>query len=266
VVGVKPSFGLVPQWPLGAFGHVAVAGPMTRSVKDAALMLGTLAGYHKADPFSLDLPRHDYMVGIEEGVRGMKIGILRHPGFDADAGEEEWGAVEQARLLLEQQGAVVSEIDVNLPDVSWVFQNIWGAALARQAALTPADRRGDLDPGILAVADKFRDVSGQMMVEAEALRVLAAHIMAGLEVDAILCPTVPQAASLVDEVFADPVQALWKNWAPWTFLYNLTRQPALSVPVGVNKDGLPLAVQIAAKLYRDDVALKIGFALERALG
>jgi aspartyl-tRNA(Asn)/glutamyl-tRNA(Gln) amidotransferase subunit A len=153
-----------------------------------------------------------------------------------------------------------------LPDVSWVFQNIWGAALARQAALTPADRRGDLDPGILAVADKFRDVSGQMMVEAEALRVLAAHIMAGLEVDAILCPTVPQAASLVDEVFADPVQALWKNWAPWTFLYNLTRQPALSVPVGVNKDGLPLAVQIAAKLYRDDVALKIGFALERALG
>jgi aspartyl-tRNA(Asn)/glutamyl-tRNA(Gln) amidotransferase subunit A len=65
--------------------------------------------------------------------------------------------------------------------------------------------------------------------------------------------------------FDDPVHALWNDWAPWTFLFNLTRQPAISIPVGVNGAGLPRAVQIASALYRDDIALRAARAVERAL-
>jgi len=76
---------------------------------------------------------------------------------------------------------------------------------------------------------------------------------------------VPSCAPPVDKPIGDPVAALWNDWAPWTFLFNLTRQPAISVPVGVNAAGLPRGVQIAAGLYRDDIVLRAARALERAL-
>jgi aspartyl-tRNA(Asn)/glutamyl-tRNA(Gln) amidotransferase subunit A len=101
------------------------------------------------------------------------------------------------------------------------------------------------------------------MLEAEALRVQAAHAMAAAEYDALICPCVPQAAPLAGARVADPVAALWQNWAPWTFLFNLTRQPAISVPMGVNAAALPLAVQIAAKMYEDAVLLRVARAVER---
>jgi aspartyl-tRNA(Asn)/glutamyl-tRNA(Gln) amidotransferase subunit A len=100
-------------------------------------------------------------------------------------------------------------------------------------------------------------------LEAEALRVQAAHAMAAAPFDAFLCPCVPGAAPLAEAVVADPVASLWREWAPWTFLFNLTRQPAISVPVGTNEAGLPLAVQVAAPLYGDDVALRVARTVEK---
>src|ERR1700710_2630649 len=83
IVGLKPSFGRVPQWPLGAFGHVAVAGPMARTVRDTALMLNVLARFDARDPFALPDDSRDWRTGIEAGVRGMRIAVLRNPGFPA---------------------------------------------------------------------------------------------------------------------------------------------------------------------------------------
>jgi aspartyl-tRNA(Asn)/glutamyl-tRNA(Gln) amidotransferase subunit A len=85
-------------------------------------------------------------------------------------------------------------------------------------------------------------------------------------VDAIICPAVPHCAPLAEAEAADPVTALWQDWAPWTFLFNLTRQPALSLPMGVNPAGLPTAVQISAPLYRDDVVLRVARAVEKGGG
>ena len=116
------------------------------------------------------------------------------------------------------------------------------------------------------MAARFRDTPALELMQAEAVRVEAAHVMAGLEVDAILCPAVPHCAPLAEAKVADPVAALWRNWAPWTFLFSLTRQPAISVPMGVNAAGLPTAVQIAAPIYRDDVVLRVARAVERAVG
>ncbi len=126
VVGLKPSFGRVPQWPLGAFGPVAVAGPIGRSVRDVALLLSALAGFNPADPFSLPEPQRDFCAGLEEGVKGLRIGILRRPGFDAPADEAAWAAVEEARVILAGQGATIFEIAPELPDVSQLFPQTLG--------------------------------------------------------------------------------------------------------------------------------------------
>ena len=266
VVGLKPTFGRVPQWPLGAFGPVAVAGPIGRSVRDVALLLSAMAGFNPADPFSLPEPKRDFCAGLEEGVKGLRIGILRRPGFDAPADEAAWAAVEEARAILAGQGAAIFEIAPELPDVSQLFVKLWGVALAKAVGEVAQDQRALMEPGLLAVAARFRDVSGLELLEAEAARVQAAHEMAALEVDAILCPCVPHAAPLADAQVPDAVAALVQNWAPWTVLFSLTRQPAVSLPMGVDAAGLPMAVQIAAPLYRDDVVLRVARAVERGLG
>jgi aspartyl-tRNA(Asn)/glutamyl-tRNA(Gln) amidotransferase subunit A len=269
VVGVKPSFGRVPQWPLGAFGPVAVAGPMARSVTDAALMLSAMAGFDWRDPFSLPDPPRDLSAGLEDGVAGLRVGILRRPGFEAPATDAMWQAVERAAEALRVQGAQVTEAEVEVPDTRKIFVRVWGLALARLAELVPADRHALLDRGILRVRDLARDLSPTAYLEAEALRVEVAHRLAKLhaeEFDVLLSPCVPDVAPRADALMDRPEELLWSAWAPWTFTYNLSRQPAASVPAGLDANGLPLAVQVAAALYRDDLALLAARAVERALG
>jgi aspartyl-tRNA(Asn)/glutamyl-tRNA(Gln) amidotransferase subunit A len=82
--------------------------------------------------------------------------------------------------------------------------------------------------------------------------------------DLVLCPCVPNPPMPVDAPVPDPIEALWTQWAPWTFTFSLTRQPAISVPVGLSQSGLPMAVQIAAALYRDDLVLRAARAIEMA--
>ncbi|MGE4044621.1 MAG: amidase family protein, partial [Acetobacteraceae bacterium] len=82
--------------------------------------------------------------------------------------------------------------------------------------------------------------------------------------DLVLCPVVPSGPPLADAPVADPVRALWTEWAPWTFTFNLTRQPAITVPLGLRADGLPNSVQIAAAQYRDDLVLRAARVIEVA--
>ena len=107
---------------------------------------------------------------------------------------------------------------------------------------------------------------GRPLIEAEALRIEAAHAMARLHqrYDLVLCPTVPGLAPLADAPIGDPAETLWTSWAPWTFVFNLTRQPAITVPMGFAANGLPRSVQIAAALYRDDLVLRAARTLEVA--
>ncbi len=267
VVGLKPTFGRVPQWPLGAFGNVAVAGPITRTVRDAALMLNVLASFDPRDPFCLPSENADYRTGIEDGVKGLRIGILRSPGFAAQADADAWDALEITRKILEDSGATVIDADIALPDSSEIFSKIWGAALARLVAMVPAEKHHLLDAGLTAVAAQFANVTASDMIEAEALRLTASHAMAQLHTsyDAVICPCVPSCAPRAGQKLTDPVHALWHDWAPWTFLFNLTRQPAISIPIGVNANNLPRAVQIATALYNDSLLLRIARTVERAM-
>jgi aspartyl-tRNA(Asn)/glutamyl-tRNA(Gln) amidotransferase subunit A len=266
LVGLKPSYGRVPQWPAGAFAAVACLGPMTRNVRDAALMFSVLARYDLRDPFCIPDDPRDWRDGIEDGVAGLRVGVLRRPGFDAPIDADGLAAVEHAASILTEAGATVEEAAADLPDTSAVFSRVWGAALARLVAILPEDRRGLLDPGIREVAERLGGMSAVAFMDAEAMRAAAGHAMARLHqrVDLVLCPTVPAGPPLADAPTVDPVQALWREWAPWTFTFNLTRQPAITMPLGFGAAGLPRSVQLAAAQYRDDLVLRAARVLELA--
>jgi aspartyl-tRNA(Asn)/glutamyl-tRNA(Gln) amidotransferase subunit A len=266
VVGLKPSFGRVPQWPLGAFATVAVAGPMTRTVRDAALMLGPLAQHDWRDPYCVPEGPRDWLQGIEDGVAGLRVARLRHPGFDAPVDACGLAAVDRAAELLARHGATVEDADPGLPDTGHLFATLWSTALRMVVADTAEERRSLLDPGLLELA-AAPEPPGTTIMRAAAQQVQAAHAMARLHrtFDLVLCPTVPGPPPLADAPTTEPVRRLLQDWAPWTFAFNLTRQPAITLPMGARADGLPNSVQIAAAVLRDDLVLRAARTIERTL-
>ena len=266
VVGLKPSFGRVPQWPLGAFATVAVAGPMTRTVREAALMLGAMARHDWRDPFALPDEPRDWTDGIEQGVAGLRVAVLRNPGFDAPLDADGVAAVDQAAQLLHDAGAEIEAADPGLPDTGHLFATLWSTALRLVVQATPPEARALLDPALVALAEA-PDPPGTVLMQAAAQQVQAAHAMARLHrrFDLVLCPTVPGPPPRADASTTDPVRNLLTTWAPWTFAFNLTRQPAITLPMGRAPTGLPRSVQLAAALYRDDLVLRAARTLERSL-
>jgi aspartyl-tRNA(Asn)/glutamyl-tRNA(Gln) amidotransferase subunit A len=266
LVGLKPTYGRIPQWPTSAFASVSCAGPMTRTVRDAALMFSVMAQYDQRDPFCLPTDGRDWRDGIETGVAGLTVGILRRPGFDAPADADAIAAVERAAHLLSDAGALVEDAPADLPDPSTVFARVWGAALSRLVASTPTQLVDLLDPGIREVATKLGGMTAVEFMDGEALRAQVGHVMGRYHqrYDLLLCPTVPAGPPLADAPTADPVRSLSTAWAPWTFTFNLSRQPAITVPMGARADGLPNSVQIAAAQFRDDLVLRAARAIEIA--
>ena len=124
-----------------------------------------------------------------------------------------------------------------------------------------------LDPGLAALAERAPPISAREYLAVQAATIETAHGMARFHrrFDAVLCPVVPQAALPADAPLAAPEEDLWQRWAPWTFPFNLSRQPAVAVPTGLGADGLPRAVQVAAPLYGDGIALRVAAAIEAAL-
>lgn len=267
IVGVKPSFGRVPQWPLGAFASVAVAGPMARSVADATLMLGAMARFDWRDPFALPDPEPGWPGPVRPDVAGLRIAIVRRLGFAAPADEAAWAAVDRAATALDERGAIIEEADPNLPDTRAVFVQVWSHALARLVVSMPEEKRALLDPGLVALAERAAPMTAGEYLAVQAATIETAHGMAAFhrQFDALLCPAVPAAAGPVETPVVTPEEDLWRHWAPWTFAFNLSRQPAVTVPTGLGADGLPRAVQVVAPLYRDALALRVAAAIEATL-
>jgi aspartyl-tRNA(Asn)/glutamyl-tRNA(Gln) amidotransferase subunit A len=263
LVGLKPTYGRVPQWPAGVFASVSCAGPMTRTVRDAGLMLNAIARYDLRDPFCMQDDGRDWLDGIESGVAGLSVGVLSKPGFDAPVDADGIAAVERAAQMLADVGAQVEQADAALPDTSAVFSRVWGVALSRVVSAV-GDGADLLDQGIRQVAAALGRMSAVEFMDAESMRAVTANAMAKLtqRFDLLLCPTVPAGPPLAEAPIADPIRALWTEWAPWTFTFNLSRQPAITVPMGSRGDGLPNSVQIAAAQYRDDLVLRAARAIE----
>lgn len=266
VIGLKPTYGRVPQWPAGAFAGVACAGPITRTVRDTALLLSAIARFDVRDPFCILDDGRDWRAGIDNGVAGLRVAMLSRPGFAAPVEPTARAAVERAASILEEAGAKIEAADCPLPDTRAIFSRVWGVALARLVGTFAPEQRRLLDPGLLEVAAAESGMPAIDYLEGEALRAIAAHAMARFHqrYDLALCPTVPAGPPLADAPTENPREALWTAWAPWTFAFNLTHQPAITVPVGAGPDGLPLAAQIVAARYRDDLVLRAARVIEAA--
>ena len=205
--------------------------------------------------------------GSKTGVAGLSVGVLRNPGFDAPVDAEGVAAVERAAALLAEAGATVDEANPDLPDTRAIFAGVWGAALSRLVATLPRTTarlarsrhpRGGAGTG----RHERHPVPGR---RGDARRRRPRHGSAAPDASTWCCARPCRPARRWPTLRpSNPVEALGPQWAPWTFTFNITRQPAITVPMGLRANGMPHSVQLAAAQYRDDLVLRAARVLEQA--
>jgi len=264
IFGIKATFGRVPAWPYGTMGLLSNVGPMTRNVRDAALMLNALSRPDHRDPYCLPPDGRDYVDGIEDGVKGWRIAYSPDLGY-AKVDPEIATAVAQAAGQFEALGAHVEQVGEIFPSPREALLTLWRAGSARNLALYPAKNRHLCDPGFLAVAAEGEQVSGSDYVAADVARsVLGAQMAAFHErYDLLLTPMMPVPALPVGQDLNDPaIETNWIDWSPFSYPFNMTRQPACSIPCGLTGAGLPVGLQIVGPLYAEDKVLRAARAFE----
>ncbi len=266
IFGHKPSFGRVPAWPISPFGTVAHVGPMTRTVGDAALMMNVICEPDDRDWYSLAPDGTDYLKDLDAGVEGWRIAYSPNLGYIPDVDPEIAALVEKAARAFEDLGAHVEEVSPDIDDPGDCFRTIWWVG-----ARTLLGRRPEvhdmLDPGLASVVEQasrlsLEDYQDAVMARAE-LGVRMRLFMD--EYDLLLTPTLPipafEAGRLSPE--DDPV-GKWTNWTPFSFPFNLTQQPAATVPCGFTAAGLPAGLQIVGPMFDDMAVLRGARAFEQA--
>ncbi|HEY1300693.1 MAG TPA: amidase [Stellaceae bacterium] len=264
VFGLKPSFGRVAAHPPSAMGLLSHTGPIARSVADAALMLNVLAGPDHRDPYALPPDGRDWLDGIEAGVRGWRIGFSPALGY-ARVDPEIAAAVAAAARQFEALGAIVEEVDSVFPSPREALFTLWAAPAAKLLAGFPAERKGLADPGLVATAAAGEGISAVEYLAADLVRNDLARQMAEFHrsYDLLLTPTMPIPALPVGQDLNDPEnERHWIDWSPFTYPFNMTRQPGASIPCGLTGTGLPIGLQIVGPLYADDRVFRAARAFE----
>ena len=262
--GLKPTFGRVPAWPASPFGAVAHLGPMARTVSDLALLLDVLAEPDPRDWQQLPPAGRSYADGIDDGVAGLRVAFspdLGHAAVDPEIA----GLVEAAAGAFEALGAHVERADPGFADPRGTFDVIWSTGAARAVAGL-ADDSG-IDPGLAEIAAAGRAFTALEYANALGERDALAIVMSRFHEthDLLLTPTLPiaafEAGREVPEGAADP---RWPGWTPFTYPFNLTQQPAATVPCGFTAAGLPAGLQIVGPRHADALVLRAARAYEAA--
>jgi aspartyl-tRNA(Asn)/glutamyl-tRNA(Gln) amidotransferase subunit A len=268
IVGHKPSFGRVPVYPPSAAWSLSHVGPMTRTVADAALMLQVIAGPDERDGGSLPAERADYGGALRRGVRGLRIAYAEDLGFGEALDPEVRTAVARAARVFRTAGARVETVRLAWPSPRDCWRDIFyggiGARLGPHAGRTDA-----LDAGLLAIVQAAGRMPPGRFVEAWFERLAwGAHPRALFQRhDLLLTPTVacPAFAVGLDEPGEVAGRAVGPTgWTPFTYPFNLTGQPACSVPCGFTRQGLPVGLQIVGRRFEDATVLRAAAAFERA--
>ena len=268
IFGVKPSFGRVPAYPASPFGTLAHVGPMTRTVQDAALMLGVIAEPDSRDWYALPPAgtggHPDYTLGLDDGVEGLKIAFS--PTFGGRHVDPEIAdLVAAAAKRFEDLGASVEEAEPALPDCAAAFRIHWFAGAAALLAGFAPEKRALIDPGLQEVAAQGEKISLFEYFAAVKQREAAGLAMNRFHetYDLLLTPSLPIPAFGAGlEYPPDYGNDRWVDWTPFSYPFNLTRQPAASVPCGLTSAGLPAGLQIVGPLYADAQVLRAARAYE----
>ncbi len=264
IFGLKPTYGRVAAYPASPAGLLAHIGPMTRGVEDAARMMEAIARPDYRDVFSLPPDEGSWLLGLDKGVAGLKIGFSPRLG-GASVDPEIAAAVEATARLFADLGAIVEPAEPEMGDVRDVFYRLWTAGLARPLQAYPRERWRDCDPGLVATTEAGMHLSAQDYLAADAARIRATEAMARFHrrYDLLLTPQLPITAFAAGHDVATPDQSYWIDWTPFTYPFNMTRQPAASVPAGLHSNGLPMAFQLVGRHYEDRLVLRAARAIEQ---
>lgn len=264
IVGLKPTFGRVPAYPPSAFGTVAHIGPMARSVEDAEAMLRAMSGRDLRDwnQPSAATPLQARACDI----RTMKIGFWTKPpvgGVDTEIACQ----VERAVARLQSLGAHVEPVDLPDADYQTIFRAHWYAGATNRLSLIPQDRRAQLDPGFLEIAEAGSGLTILDYVQAQSAR---ASLGAAMDVllsrfDFLVSPAVAVKPFLTGIQTPDIGQwRHWTDWASFSFPINLSQQPACVLPCAFTTDGLPIGLQIVGARGADGMVLEAAKAFASA--
>ncbi|HCS41715.1 MAG TPA: amidase [Pseudomonas sp.] len=263
--GIKPTFGYVPQWPASAMTLLSHLGPMTRTVDDAVLMLQTVARPDSRDGLS-GAPRSTPWLSESNDLKGLRIAYSPDFGY-VKVDPQVARVVAQAVERLAQLGAHVEQVDPGFSDPLELFNTLWFAGAARLAGQLSQAQRAQLDPGLLRIAEQGERISlHDYTLALEARAALVAH-MAEFHnrYDLLVSPMLPITAFTAGHNVA-PGSGLgeWMEWTPFSYPFNLTQQPAASVPCGFAQDGLPVGLHVVGARFADDQVLRVCRAYERA--
>ena len=269
VFGIKPSFGLVPAYPPSPMGLLSHHGPITRGVADAAAMLNVLSRPDPRDPYSLPEHAGDFRDGLDDGVKGWKIAYSPDLGY-AKVAPEIAACVAAAAKQFAALGAHVEEVGKVFDSPREALLTLWGAGAARIVAGIPAEKLARCDPGFLAVAEAGARIGAVDYLGADLARNALGRTMGEFHrrYDLLLTPMMPVPALPVGEDLTDPAtETQWVDWSPFSYPFNMTRQPAASIPCGLTPGGptgggLPIGLQIVGRLHDDARVLRAARAFE----
>ncbi|MGV8995850.1 MAG: Asp-tRNA(Asn)/Glu-tRNA(Gln) amidotransferase subunit GatA [Parvibaculaceae bacterium] len=287
-VGIKPTYGRCSRWGIIAYASsLDQAGPITHDVRDAAIMLGSMAGYDEKDSTSVDRAVPDYEAALKGGIKGLRVGIPKE--YRVDGMPAEIDALWSRGIeWLKAAGAEI--VDVSLPHTKYALPTYYIVApaecssnLARydgvryglrvegkditdlyektRAAGFGAEVRRRIMIGTYVLSAGYYDA---YYIKAQQVRSLIAQDFANAyaKCDVLLTPTAPSAAFGIGESSADPI-AMYLNDV-FTVTVNLAGLPAISVPAGLSSEGLPLGLQLIGKTFDEETLLRAAFALEQA--
>lgn len=264
-VGFKPSFGRVPAYPLSPFGSVAHLGPHAMTVEDAALMMNTISQPDARDWTSLPFDGTNYLAGLQAGVKGLRVAYSPTLGYVKVLHPEIAAATAQAARHLQDLGAVVEQIDPLSEDPLDITTGLWFAGAyqvwrtlsAAQQALTDPDFKAQAELGAGLDANALHELNQRRGVLGSQLRQFMRRF------DLILTPSTAVPAFKALPAGHSPMTSeAMLGWTPFSYPFNLSQQPAISLPCGLTTEGLPMGVQLVGPMFGDVLVLQAAQALQ----
>jgi len=263
IVGFKPTHGRIPLFPASPFGPLAHAGPMTRTVEDAALLMDILSLPDHRDPTQLAPPQLAFRNEFNREVTGMHVAYSRDLGY-VQVDPEVARVVDDVVARIDAAGLHVTPADPGFSDPLGAFEALWASGAATLLRSMPGARE-TIDPGLGRVWDYGEQLSAVEYLQARAVAAQLGIVMGEFHErhNVLLTPTVavPPFEAGHDVPPGSDLRS-WPQWASFSYPFNLTQQPAASVPVGHTSAGLPVGLQIVGPRHSDDLVLAVARFVE----
>ena len=266
VFGFKPSFGWTPQWPPAKEPTLSHLGPLARSVRDAVHLLNVIGRYDYRDPYAIRGQPEDWGSDLDRGLHGLRIAYSPDLGY-ARVEPQIAGRVREAAEKLEALGAEIVEAHPGLEPPLETFLTLWFTASLELWSQCTEEQRQRLDPGLVSNARRAEAWQAVDLFRALAKRARIAERLEHFNqaYHLLMTPAVAVGPFAVDhEVPPGSGMQDWEEWAPFSYPFNLSQQPAASVPCGFTDGGLPVGFQLAGGKFDDIRVLRACHAFMEA--